>query len=569
MNIIQIFLSLLFFTACASNIQEVKYVGKVNKTLITQKQYMDAVKTQYHIYRLKSGRLPLETEIYEINEKSWDVLTKNIILSDLYKKYKITITEKEVLDSLILDVPKIILESPKFIKDGDFDTKLYKQSLIDNEPYDLQWLKNRYYKIRIPFNKLKNKIEKKIIIKDSEIQKQYEIQHSIADVKIINYTLSDFDAGIISKAEKENFYNQNKKKYFVEANCKLDYLKTSVFPSQKDSLKAKTIIDSIYKTLNKGENFSLLASKFNSKESSDGFIGFLPLRELPGWLLEFFMKTSFNEHSKPFKIGSVWKIYKPIQKTKTLVKIQEISVEPEISKETKEIVFNKLIALRELAQELNLKTAADEMYYESKSTGLLTRQNSSVEGLGNIDNIVINALNSKTGKIFSPLYSELKKAYFLFQITEIHKEKYLPLIEVDTEITAEITQAKKKMEMEKFAENFDKSHYESEFVKAKENDIFTKEIHQFNFYSEVNSIYNEELNKIILTGKENVYLENDSLFIFKIENKRVEHDKINDTEKKSIQEKLFKKKKQTFFDEWFNDKIKSAKIKDWRKKIIQ
>src|SRR5690554_2033240 len=163
---------LLFLSACTSRPSE--YVGKVNNRFITQEEYMVAQRNQFESYVLRTGLPPNDPARREISDRAFNNLVEGIIFQEQLREHRITVNQREVLDTLMTNIPDEILNSRHFQEDGQFDHQKYRSSLLDNDPIDLSWLIEYYSDIYVPMAKLKQRVIDNYKIPDRELQNEYQ-----------------------------------------------------------------------------------------------------------------------------------------------------------------------------------------------------------------------------------------------------------------------------------------------------------------------------------------------------------------------------------------------------------
>ena len=104
-------LGLFFLVSCATNSPSV--AGSVNGTEISLEDFFNSYRGHYAIFGYQTGRTPTKEEKEKLHNETWRDITKAIILQDYYKKYNISASVAEVLDTLSNSIPEHIMKSPR------------------------------------------------------------------------------------------------------------------------------------------------------------------------------------------------------------------------------------------------------------------------------------------------------------------------------------------------------------------------------------------------------------------------------------------------------------------------
>ncbi len=98
-------LLLLALSSCA--LQTANAAGRVNGTIIKTLDFNAAHRGHFENFMFENGRVPDSEEKKEIHRLTWRNITIHVILKDQFKKYNISASESETLDTLMTNPRRI------------------------------------------------------------------------------------------------------------------------------------------------------------------------------------------------------------------------------------------------------------------------------------------------------------------------------------------------------------------------------------------------------------------------------------------------------------------------------
>ena len=578
MNIIKLFFItfLIIFTFSCSVNHKSGFVGKINNHKIKNQTFLNSVHSKYQTFLLKNNRPPNEKEMEKIRKEVWDNLVQNYVLKDLYKEYDITVSEEEVIDSLSKNVPDVISSSPIFNENDVFKKDIYIESLMNNSPVDLSWLKKNYRKWYLPTKKLKNKIIKKIKITEEEIKKEFNIRNSKANAKLVFFDPQKIDDLKVKFSNIVDYYEKNKSKYRINPSSDIVLAFHKIRPTKLDTMRAKTLIDSVYDKLENGQNFVYLVNRYSdSKTAMDqGIKGYVFKDSLNKELSSKLSDLETGDFSKPIKIGSNWVIYQVIKETKNLIKLREIVIKPEVTDKTISEYHDRIIKVRNLAKEIGLKQAAIEHDLDYFEIDSLT-YGEELPLLGKNRLLIKRILNSEEKEIYEPIMFEKKNIEYLIQVLKINPGGYKKFNQVKQQIKKSLKKEKQFKIASKKAESFYENHKKPEKLLAKAEKFKWQIINipYLSYNQKINDEANNKLNRQILKkAPENKIINpiktKKGIYLPVVLNYYLPRNDINSRDYEIIKKDLIKRKKQSFFENWLKQKINEAEVKLWQNELV-
>ncbi len=550
------------FCGCVSKPD--KTVGKINGKYISLTAYNSAVKQQFELFKTKYDRSPNPEEMEGLKEKAWDRLITSVVLDEQFEKYNIKVTRSEAIDSLITHIPDDVSKMKIFMKDGELDREMYVNSVKFDDPVPMNWAREHYFFTYLPYLKLKNIVHKNRKIDEDMIKKEYEIIEGRANIEVIEVDPENFKKeAYVSQPDIMNYYEENKKDYFIPASCDLVVYEFPLQPSKADVKKAKVVADSIYYEIKRGKNYAYFYDYLAYHK-----IRWTKLDSLPSTVVKDLNQSNFKNPTKPYKRGNQWVILVPDTKKRNLLKMRELVIEPELSRETKKNVEEEVNSFKEIIKDIGLKNAIDEFNIKVHYADNLTFKNTKIPVIGESMSLVRKAVNQFEGTFFNPIWDNKASKYIIVQVRRAQKEEYESLMNKAEEIRTLLVDKKSKKLAEAKANELI-NNFSEETLSSKSDKYSTEQQFRFTPDTKIFGNFDSKMNRQILSyGKEGLIKKpfelNEKFYIVYINNYYpINYDSLKD-KRFEIIAKLKSHGKDEYFDKWFESLKANAKIKDWR-----
>lgn len=562
--LIAVFVCLLSLGGCTTRPENA--AGMINDQIITEQSYNSLVRRQYESFRLEHNRKPNDEEWDKIHQDTWNSIIHSTILQTAYREYRISVTQQEVLDSLLASPPGMILNSPRFTENRKFDQQKFEASLISGEPVDLNWLKERYLFVELPYRKLRRAVLDDIPVTEEELRQQYHLENATADVSLIKFDPATFE-GYVSPYLISDYYNEYRKRFFVPANCNLSYIIYPLVPSQADSARAAHQADSLYIELKNGADFAVFALEHSRDESRTGNIGFVSVSSLDTLMIRQLRSETGITH--PFRYDDGWRILKAERWTQNMVQLRELFIPIQYSEATRDSARQFMINIRDLATQSSLIKAAPEFGLESHTIFNLNLDNTEIPGLGESFRTVERALNSEPGTIFHPQFHPGINSWVLVQVLDANPGFYKPLVEVTDEIRDSLHRQEQIREAIAEANRY-RAEYGPEGIiaHAKFENVQTEAINRLSFKTPLSGRRHPDINHEILfaeapavlgpyTLEQNVVV----ILVSTVHPPPVPFKPGND---EHLAAGVRARKRADYFQQWLQDRLNNAEVHDWR-----
>jgi hypothetical protein len=551
------------------------FAGKVNGQPVKQESYNATARQKFESYHIKNGASPDEATMKQLREEAWQDIVRDVVLQQLYRKYNITVTSAEVMDSLRNHIPDVVTEFPVFQTDGVFDRSKYLTSLETGKPANLEWLKNRYYVGYIPYRKLETLIGSQAPIDEKAIRTEYRYRYSQADVRLVTFPASSFPVPPASSAEVQQYYQTHQSEFAEEATCDLDYVTLPYQPSSTDLRRAEKKIDSLWSVLLRGGNFETLVRKYSTSRTAieNGDIGFIQVSDLPDSIVQQLDNPQSPGFTSPIRIPEGWRILQMVSRTRSMMKLRELVVVPEISKATQTALQDKANEIRELAVGMGLANAAHEYDLECGHARNLSAKTREIPELGKSSSLIARALRASNGELFEPLTNSRVNGLVLIHVTRVQSNTVRPLVECADSINTMLTRSQ-QMEMSRAtATEWGKRFTGAAiYVAAEQAGYPIIDIPGMSANSPVNSAISDSLNRIVL-GSEFIGLYSEPLPTkdgWSLASVSARHDPITptfETAKPVLENAIRQRKSSAYFQQWLNDRVRHARVKRYERPV--
>lgn len=558
-------LILLFVIGCS--MQRGSSAGRINGVYIKRQDFMTSLRGHYTGFMLEKDRSPDESEKRELYRQAWRSIAIHVILKDYFKQYQISVTPKEVIDTLLNNVPPSIVKAPVFQNNGVFDRTKYVTELLSDKSNQLTWLKSHYYEYYVPLAKLKLELQKKGIIDKRELANLSKVLNSSADIDWIVFDPARADVKV-SQADIDNYYLSNQKKYEIKPTISLGWTAVPIKLSQDDVNATKTRIDSIYYEMYNGKSYAMMVERFSQSPTfvSGGSLGFKKTEELPEVVFRAISGLNKNDITRPVRVENTWVIYQLVERTQNLVKLNELVLNILPGPVTRSQTQDTAIHLRDLAQQLGLATAAREMNLRYRTTGTVPNDSLWLAD-GDISSYITNrAFTQKAGSLLEPVYSERMQVWIVAEVIDVQPFQYKSVFSVSDEISAHILQEKQKAKALEDARNWSQQYKTKQLDMAKQ---FGYEIVSTPAIDIDGTVFSEHIRKIyvgIINDYEGKKAPSPSLlgnYVLLPVVSRVYETNPPKFLQNDVRKYFFNNINTDWFDKWLEDELRKADISIW------
>ncbi len=397
-------------------------------------------------FQMRTNRTPSSEEKVAIFNETWDNITKHVILEEHFKRYGISVTEQEVIDSLMNTVPPYLKDSPALKVNGKFDRNLYSQSVRYDSPVNMQPVRENFYNYYIPIQKLKEELIDEEVQKSRHSKRIAKIAVSKADFDLLVFDPADMKP-ILSDNEIQAYYQKNLENFAMAPIFGLQYFSLFVEPEEADRIHSKAVTDSIYKEISQGKSFD--TALVERQEQIPGLKilnpGFVRVEHLDQSLLDILEYLPDNGYSKPIPVGHGYSIYQKLQRTKSMISYRALQIPPVLAPATINAFYSQAMGFKTLAEDVGMAGAAVELDMELHSHPKLGLNDIWHPDLSIVEQVNAQLYTRKKGDYLDPIYSTISGSWIIVYLTENMVHRVQPLADVRDQIVEELLASRKNL----------------------------------------------------------------------------------------------------------------------------
>lgn len=538
---------------------------------------------QSELERLKEDDQEItDAVVQRISDQIWETYISEILVGKEIERLGLEATNWEIYEYLVEYPPDFLTSHEAFQTDGKFDQNKYLQALA--RPQGDEWLGiEQYLKGYLPYQKIHNLINNLPIITDGEVYDEYlktKIPYTF-ETLFFPFSIVGSDSIEVTLADITNYYNEHKKEYFVPETREMEYVYFDLKPSAADTLNQFDLALSLHQRIENGESFETVATEYTEDPSGKNNGGDL------GWfdrqaMVEPFSKAAFalrkGQISQPvltqFGYHLILVEDKRTQDNQAQVKARHILLKIKPGPETFEAIRSKSSLFAFDANDFGFEAAADSHQLEIKNTGRLSQNSQYVPGLGSFPRAIKFAFaNQPVGNLSELLNTE--NGYAIFKLSKINPESYLSLEDARESIRAILLNEKRSEKLSIIAKKLRSEINESQSLKAiaEKNPNILHELHDKVFLNTPlkGLSRSDAIIGTILALKKNqvsqpVRVGNQYLIIKLIDIGEIDPNDYR-VEKELIRDRLIRREKSSFYNNWIAELKENATIIDNRSNL--
>lgn len=552
-------LALTLFS-CASTQEHI--AGTVNGQAIPMDQFASSHRGHYENFYILNERGPSMEEKNEIIKLTWKDITKHVILQQQFRRFNITSSLQEALDTLHINPPVYIVASPRFQKDGVFDRALFVQALKYDQSEEIQAVIRQYRDYYVPIAKLKQKLIRKELMTSRDKKLIKNVLNAVVDLELISIDPSLKEVSIKDE-EVQFYYDTNPGKFALEPKYSVAYGYLRLDASEEDISLCQAHADTLYQLLQKGADPAELIKKptYKDRQVSWAQSGFMRISDMDQKLYVQLCQIKAGQYLPPYTQSGSTAIHRLDQMTKSMISYSTIKIPHLPGSET--VDRDKARALQSA---MLLETIGYEATEHELDLQFTIKKNipfNSQWQLDTPDNRPNEEEMLKTlrkGYVPEPVFSYEQSGWLLMQVTDVMPLTRKPVAEVADQIRRIITKAKAHDYALKdaqyailnnsFASLKNQAETKSQLLTAQSIDHMDAELLDKNmlFESILGKLRNEE---------PKAYQKDGLIVIPLVQNIKYRKQKVDNTRLYLYFEKSLPA---DWFDQWMDEQVKKAKI---------
>ena len=434
-------LALTLFS-CASTQEHI--AGTVNGQAIPMDQFASSHRGHYENFYILNERGPSMEEKNEIIKLTWKDITKHVILQQQFRRFNITSSLQEALDTLHINPPVYIVSSPRFQKDGVFDRALFVQALRYDQSEEIQAVIRQYRDYYVPIAKLKQKLIRKELMTSRDKKLIKNVLNAVVDLELISIDPSLKEVSIKNE-DIQFYYDTNPGKFALEPKYSVAYGYLRLDASEEDISLCQAHADTLYQLLQKGADPAELIKKptYKDRQVSWAQSGFMRISDMDQKLYVQLCQIKAGQYLPPYTQPGSTAIHRLDQMTKSMISYSTMKIPHLPGSET--VDRDKARALQSA---MLLETIGYEATEHELDLQFTIKKNipfNSQWQLDTPDNRPNEEEMLKTlrkGYVPEPVFSYEQSGWLLMQVTDVMPLTRKPVAEVADQIRRIITKAK-------------------------------------------------------------------------------------------------------------------------------
>ncbi len=246
-------------------------LGSVNGDAVSAQQWQAALEEQRFAYRQKYGVEPQDRDLKTVEQQAWRALVNERMFAQEAKKAGLKATDNDVLVGMRTNPPAVLLASPSFQTNGQFDISKYQQALANPSPELAPFWAQFESQLReqLPVRKLQERLMSSLKLSQPELKEEFRSRYDRASATLV--TVPAADSGH-SKGDEETLrevYEDYRARMAAGARTQLEVL---VIPKKYGPDETKAALDlarSLFDRASKGEDFGQLARDYSEGPNAE------------------------------------------------------------------------------------------------------------------------------------------------------------------------------------------------------------------------------------------------------------------------------------------------------------
>lgn len=231
--------------------REAGVAGKVNGQKISMKEYEEVYNSLGNNFRQSNAGAEITPEIdAKLHEQAWNLVVDQVLIEQLFRKYKIEVTDQEVLNAVSSEVnpPMIIRQNFTDPQTGKIDRQMLEKVRRDPQAKSFWLNAQEAVKRELKVGKLLMALKTMAIVTDRELTDVVQRQFTTFSGSFIPFPLSyagPETAFPVKDEEIKTWYDAHKEQFRVDPVRSAEFVFFPLTPSSQDSIQVRKEIDGL------------------------------------------------------------------------------------------------------------------------------------------------------------------------------------------------------------------------------------------------------------------------------------------------------------------------------------
>jgi parvulin-like peptidyl-prolyl isomerase len=248
------------------------YVGKVNGTKITYREFSELLKQQTDAYRKQTGAESDEETERQLRTQVWNMLVQQALVEQELNRLGIVVTDEEVRDILLGSTPPEMVAGQFRDSTGQFNRAAYEQAIMNPQNRTAVIQVEDQVRRQRRLEKLQSLLFAATRVTEGEVRQRFEDRSISMDAEYVLFdpnVLVPDSAVQITDEDLRKHYNASQEDFKVRAARKLKYAFFSLAPSMDDTASVLGELSKVIEQAKAGMNFVELAKTFSELPVND------------------------------------------------------------------------------------------------------------------------------------------------------------------------------------------------------------------------------------------------------------------------------------------------------------
>ena len=237
-------------------------LGRVNGEPIYEQQYSQLTEQARAAYQGETGQAADDATLVLLAANTWDRMVDGILMRQMAEHNGISVTDQEIANA-ILYAPLQRFRSMETFQNssGQFDLQRYQAWVTDPQTNTLPL--EQEYREMLMMQKLRLLAFSTVKVSGEEVHNAWKERNLKADIA---YVQVPYRVGRDEQADNETlqaYLDAHPDDFRVPAQAVLEYVRVEKTPTPEDSLEARTQMDEVRRSLDRGEEFLPLVQSYS------------------------------------------------------------------------------------------------------------------------------------------------------------------------------------------------------------------------------------------------------------------------------------------------------------------